>query len=59
MILSLLAFALRIAFLAVFTFAFVVLYEHGPSGFVDGAAKEWNALVGGSSTSEKSPESGS
>lgn len=40
MILSLTAFILRIAVLVVFTFAFVVLYEHGPSRFFDGAREE-------------------
>jgi len=45
MITSLIAFAARIAFLAAFTFAFVVLFEYGPTGFVDGASKEWQTLT--------------
>lgn len=45
MITSLIAFIARIAFLAAFTFAFVVLFEHGPTGFVDGASKEWQTVM--------------
>jgi hypothetical protein len=35
----------RLVLLAAFTFAFVVLFEHGPSRFPDGIKTEWNALV--------------
>jgi len=41
---TLLAFALRLALLAVFTFLFVALYEHGPMGFSSGVKAEWSAL---------------
>ncbi len=36
---------LRLALLAVFTFGFVVLFEHGPSEFSEGARAEWKALL--------------
>jgi len=45
MITSLIALVAHIAFFAVFTFAFVVLFEYGPTGFVDGASKEWQTLT--------------
>jgi hypothetical protein len=41
---TLLALLLRLALLAVFTFGFVVLYEHGPADFSASAKKEWSAL---------------
>lgn len=41
---TLLAFALRLALLAVFTFLFVALYEHGPADFSSGVKAEWSAL---------------
>lgn len=43
---GLLAMLVRIILLAVFTFGFVVLYEHGPAGFGQGVSQEWQALVG-------------
>jgi hypothetical protein len=42
---TLLSFVLRLVVLAVFTFGFVVLFEHGPARFSDGAKTEWNALL--------------
>ncbi|HEY5812445.1 MAG TPA: hypothetical protein VIT23_07315 [Terrimicrobiaceae bacterium] len=42
---SLLSLLFRLVLLAVFTFAFVVLFEHGPAKFSDGAKREWNALL--------------
>ncbi len=42
---SLLALLLRVVLLAVFTFGFVVLYEHGTSDFAQGAATEWKSLT--------------
>jgi hypothetical protein len=42
---TLLSGVFRLAFLAVFTFAFVVLFEHGPFRFSEGVKTEWNALV--------------
>ncbi|MBN8708299.1 MAG: hypothetical protein J0I10_02910 [Verrucomicrobia bacterium] len=42
---SLLALLLRVALLAVFTFGFVVLYEHGTADFAQGAASEWKSLT--------------
>ena len=53
MITSLIAFLLRLVFIAVFAFAFVVLFEHGPSGFVAGIPVEWNSLVDFVSTGSK------
>jgi hypothetical protein len=41
----LLAVVLRLVLLAVFTFGFVVLFEHGPAKFSEGAKTEWNALL--------------
>jgi hypothetical protein len=35
----------RLALLVLFTFGFVVLFQHGPDKFPDGAKKEWNAVV--------------
>lgn len=54
---SLLALLFRIALLAVFTFGFVVLYEHGTSDFAQGAATEWKSLTEfvNSQTSAKAP----
>ena len=42
---TLLSIVLRLVLLAVFTFGFVVLFEHGPAKFSDGAKTEWNALL--------------
>lgn len=42
---TLLSVVLRLVLLAVFTFGFVVLFEHGPAKFSDGAKTEWNALL--------------
>jgi len=42
---TLLSFVLRLVLLAVFTFGFVVLFEHGSAKFFDGAKTEWNALL--------------
>jgi len=41
----LLRLVVRVIVLAVFTFGFVVLFEHGPAGFSQGAKAEWNALL--------------
>ena len=41
----LLSFLVRLALLAVFTFGFVVLFEHGPAKFYEGAKTEWNVLL--------------
>jgi hypothetical protein len=35
----------RLILLAVVTFGFVVLFEHGPARFTEGAKEEWNALL--------------
>jgi sensor histidine kinase regulating citrate/malate metabolism len=43
--------------LAVFTFGFVVLFEHGPAKFGDGVKTEWKALrlfVGSALSGEES-----
>lgn len=42
---GLLAFISRTLLLAVFTFGFVVLYEHGPANFVKGAPAEWQSFA--------------
>jgi hypothetical protein len=42
---TLLIFAFRLLVFAALTFGFVVLYEHGPSGFVSGAPTEWKNLT--------------
>jgi hypothetical protein len=42
---TLFSLVFRLALLAVFTFGFVVLFEHGPARFVGGARTEWNALL--------------
>ena len=41
----LLILIVRLMLLAVFTFGFVVLFEHGPAKFSEGARTEWNALL--------------
>jgi hypothetical protein len=41
----LLVFIARLILLVLFTFAFVVLFEHGPANFSEGAKTEWNALL--------------
>jgi hypothetical protein len=42
---SLLSFVCELALLAIFTFAWVVVFEHGPEKFTQGAKTEWNALL--------------
>jgi hypothetical protein len=41
----LLIFVFRLTLLAAFTFGFVVLFEHGPAKFSEGARTEWNAFL--------------
>jgi hypothetical protein len=41
----LLSFVVRLALLAALTFGFVVLFEHGPAKFSEGAKTEWGALL--------------
>jgi len=41
----LLRLVVRVIVLAVFIFGFVVLFEHGPAGFSQGAKAEWNTLL--------------
>ena len=41
----LLSFIFRLTLLAALTFGFVVLFEHGPVKFSEGAKTEWNALL--------------
>lgn len=62
---TLLVSAARLAVLAAFTFAFVVLLEHGPGGFSEGAKTEWQILTGAKKSAPpapaapaKSPDSG-
>lgn len=42
---TLFSLAFRLALLAIFTFGFVVLFEHGPEKFGEGARTEWKALL--------------
>jgi len=42
---SLIYLIFRLTLLAAFTFLFVVLYEHGPSGFKEGVNVEWAKIV--------------
>ena len=42
---SLIYLVFRLVLLAGFTFLFVVLFEHGPSGFQDGVKVEWEKAV--------------
>lgn len=62
MIQNLFVNAVRLAVLAAFTFAFIVLFEHGPRGFVEGVFAEWHLLTTGKSDAApsraKSPDSG-
>lgn len=41
----LLSLLFQLVLLAVITFGFVVLFEHGPAKFSEGAKTEWNALL--------------
>jgi len=45
MITSLLAFTIRMALVAVMTFCFVVLFEHGPSNYPESAQVEFSKLM--------------
>ena len=47
LILKFFAFVVRLFVLAVFTFAFIVLFEHGPKDFLERAMTEWRLLTGG------------
>ncbi|MBE2204802.1 MAG: hypothetical protein IAE94_10735 [Chthoniobacterales bacterium] len=63
MITSLLAFAIRLALLAVMTFCFVVLFEHGPSNYLQNLQADFVRLQALTNTPEptptkKSPDSG-
>ena len=42
---SLILFLLRVAVIAVMTFFFVVLFEHGPSDYLGNVRKDFAALV--------------
>jgi|GEM_PF-1835707 len=45
MITSLIAFLLRFVVILALTYAFVVLYEHGPNGFADHVTTEYRLLL--------------
>ncbi len=45
MITSMLALIIRIALLAVMTFLFVVLFEHGPANYPDNVQADFNRLL--------------
>lgn len=53
---SLIAFLLRLVLLIGFTFAFIVLYEHGPSGFVSGLSTEARRLMADFTQSKENSE---
>ena len=42
---SLLAFAIRIALVAVMTFLFVVLFEHGPANYLENIQGDFTKLI--------------
>jgi hypothetical protein len=59
---GLFTFLLRAVLLAVFTFGFVVLFEHGPGGFVAGVPGEFRnfenfvaSLIGGGKEAAPTP----
>lgn len=63
MITSLLAFTIRIALVAVMTFFFVVLFEHGPADYLENVQGDFNKLMQSAnqpapSAPEKSSNSG-
>ena len=45
MITSLLAFTIRIALVAVMTFLFVVLFEHGPANYLENVQADFSKLM--------------
>ncbi len=60
---SLLAFTIRLALVAGMTFGFVVLFEHGPSNYLENAQVEFAKLMefinpSVPATPQKSPNSG-
>ena len=63
MITSILAFTIRIALVAVMTFLFVVLFEHGPANYLENVQADFTKLVEAANppapaAPEKSPNSG-
>jgi len=63
MITSILAFAIRLALVGVMTFCFVVLFEHGPSDYLQNMQADFFKLLEltgepAPATPEKSPNSG-
>jgi hypothetical protein len=63
MISSFLTLVIRVAILAVFTFLFVVLFDHGPDDYLTNVQKDFTRLVDTvtpmvSPVGVKSPESG-
>ncbi|MFA7344454.1 MAG: hypothetical protein WC003_09130 [Terrimicrobiaceae bacterium] len=60
MITSLLAFTIRIALVAVMTFLFVVLFEHGPENYPENVRGDFSKLMQllPPAPPEKSPHSG-
>ena len=45
MLTSLLAFTIRIALVAVMTFLFVVLFEHGPANYLENIQGDFTRLI--------------
>ena len=45
MITSLLAFTIRMALVAVMTFLFVVLFEHGPANYLENVQADFSKLM--------------
>lgn len=63
MITSLLAFTIRLVLVAAMTFCFVVLFEHGPSNYLENAQVEFSKLMEvfnphAPAAPQKSPNSG-
>lgn len=54
-ILNIFVYAVRLAVLAAFTFAFIVLFEHGPRGFPEGVRAEWHRLTSGKNDTPAPP----
>lgn len=63
MITSLIAFAIRLALVGTMTFCFVVLFEHGPSNYLQNMRADFSKLLEMANpptpaSPEKSPNSG-
>lgn len=52
---TLIVFLIRIGIFLVLTFSFVVLFQHGPGGFLSGAPVEWHRMANLASSSTEQP----